>query len=254
MSRIGRLRLLAELPIIAYMYEQERRASAEPSISMKRLQFDKIRKAADELLRHLFAERSAQDRKVQSGHFWELPASIRAPLERATEIEARRLHQEWQNAGHEAPGYDPNFPPVPYPHDTDGLDLHYQSAARLNAALWAVRLIQRAATTVTEEAARKTKRGRGGNKHKGKPAQIILLESLFKLHNDVHRRAPRGVEAPGISESSDGKSIGGSTLRFVETCLAVLSPHAPELGTISKNTIRHRFRDWQSAKSIIEES
>ncbi len=239
-SRIGKLRLLAELPVIAYKYEQEHQASVEPSLSMQQSQFTKIRNAADELLKHIFAEGRIDNRIEQRGHFRELPEAIRVPLERATEDEARTLHQQWRAAGREVPGYDPNFPPLPYPPNTKGQGVHYQSAARLNAAIWAVRLIQRAAATAADDAASKTKPGRGGNRHEGKTAQVILLESLFQLHDDLHHRDPKRIGPPAVNTS--GKIIGGLTLGFVQTCLNVLGRHAPELRDITDNTIRHRFR------------
>jgi hypothetical protein len=247
---------LAELPVIAYKYEQEHQASVEPSLSMQQSQFTKIRNAADELLKHIFAEGRIDNRIVQRGHFRELPEAIRAPLERATEIEARTLHQQWRarkptSAGREEPGYDPNFPPLPYPPNTKGQGVHYQSAARLNAAIWAVRLIQRAAATAADDAASKTKPGRGGNRHEGKTAQVILLESLFQLHDDLHRRDPEHIGRPAVNTSR--KIIGGLTLGFVQACLKVLGRHAPELRSISKHTIRDRFRGWK-AKSIIQKT
>ncbi len=248
-SRIGRHRLLAKLPVIAYKYEQEHQASVEPSLSMQQSQFTKIRNAADALLKHIFAEGRTDNRIVQSGHFWELPEAIRAPLERATEIEARTLHQQWQAAGREEPGYDPNFPPLPYPPNTKGQGVHYQSAARLNAAIWGVRLIQRAAATAADDAASKTKPGRGGNRHGGKTAEVILLESLFQLHDDLHRRDPEHIGRPAVNTSR--KIIGGLTLGFVQACLNVLGRHEPELLTVSEDTIRHRFRSWKTAKSKI---
>lgn len=251
-SRVGRRQLLDELPVIAYTYEQERQASVEPSLSMQRSQFTKIRNAADKLLKHIFAKGHTDDRVVQSGHFRELPEAIRVPLERATEIEARTLHQQWRAAGHEEPGYDPNFPPLPYPPNTKGQGVHYQSAARLNAAIWAVRLIQRAAATAVDAAASKTKPGRGGNLHEGKTAQVILLESLFQIHDDLHRRDPEHIGPPAIN-TSRRKIIGGLTLGFVQACLKVLGQHAPELHDISKHTIRDRFRGWK-AKSKIQKT
>ncbi len=186
-SRIGKRRLLVKLPIIAYRYEQERQALLKPPLSEQRSQFTKVRNAADELLRHLFAEGRAQDRVAQSGHFWELPEALRAPLERATEVEAQALHQQWRTAGRDEPGYDPNFPPLPYPPDTEGQGVHYQSAARLNAAIWGVRLIQRAAAMAADAAASKTRPGRGGKRNKGKSAEFILFESLFQLHDDLYQ-------------------------------------------------------------------
>lgn len=251
-SRIGKRRLLVELPIIAYRYEQERQTSLEPPLSEQQSQFTKIGNAADELLRHLFAEGRAQDHVAQSGHFWELPEAIRAPLERTTEIEARTLHQQWRAAGRDEPGYDPNFPPLPYPPYTEGQGVHYQSAARLDAAIWGVRLIQRAAATAADDAASKTKPGRGGNRHEGKTAQVILLESLFQLHDDLHRRDRAHIKKPAVNTS--GKIIGGRTLGFVQAGLDVLSLHAPELIIISKETIRHRFRSWKKAKSKIQKT
>ena len=251
-SRVGRHQLLAELPVIAYKYEQENRASVDPSLSMQQSQFTNIRNAADELVRHLFAEGRTDIRVVQSGHFRELPEAIRAPLERATEIEARTLHQQWRAAGHEEPGYDPNFPPLPYPPDTEGQGVHYQSAARLNAAVWGIRLIQRAAATAADAAASKTKPGRGGNRHEGKTAEVILLESLFQLHDDLHRRDLKGIGPPAVYTSR--KIIGGLTLGFVQACLNVLGRHAPELRDITDDIIRHRFRSWKKAKSKIQKS
>lgn len=251
-SRVGRHQLLAELPVIAYKYEQENRASVEPSLSMQQSQFTNIRNAADELVRHLFAEGCTDNSVVQSGHFRELPEAIRAPLERATEIEARTLHQQWRAAGHEEPGYDPNFPPLPYPPNTKGQDVHYQSVARLNAAIWGVRLIQRAAATAADDAASKTKPGRGGNRHGGKTAEVILLESLFQLHNDLHHHDPERIGPPAVNTSR--KIIGGLTLGFVQACLNVLGRHAPELLTVSRDTIRHRFRSWKKAKSKIQKT
>ena len=248
-SRVGRHQLLAELPVIAYKYEQERQELLEPPLSEQQSQFTKIQNAAGELLRHLFAEGRAQDHIAQSGHFWKLPEAIRAPLERATEIEARTLHQQWRAAGREEPGYDPNFPPLPYPHDPEGQGVHYQSAARLNAAIWAVRLIQRAAATATDAAASMTNPEKGGDRHKGKTDEVILLESLFQLHDDLHHRDPERIERPAVNTS--GKIIGGRTLGFVQSCLNVLSRHAPELHDVTDNTIRDRFRGWKKAKSKI---
>lgn len=251
-SRVGRHQLLAELPIIAYKYEQERQELLKPPLSEQQPQFTKIQNAAGELLRHLFAEGRAQDHISQSGHFWKLPEAIRAPLERATEIEARTLHQQWRAAGHEEPGYDPNFPPLPYPPNADESGVHYQSAARLNAAIWGVRLIQRAAATAADAVANKTKPGRGGNRHKGKTAEVILLESLFQLHADLHHRDPKGIGPPAVYTSR--KIIGGLTLGFVQACLNVLGRHAPELLAVTKDTIRHRFRSWKKAKSKIQKN
>ena len=251
-SRVGRHQLLAELPVIAYKYEQENRASVEPPLSMQRSQFTKIQNAADELVKHLFAEGCTDNRIVQSGHFRELPEAIRAPLERATEIEARTLHQQWRAAGHEEPGYDPNFPPLPYPPYTEGQGVHYQSAARLDAAIWGVRLIQRAAATATDDAASKTKPGRGGNRHEGKTAEVILFESLFQLHDDLHQRDPERIGPPAVNTSR--KIIGGLTLGFVQACLNVLGRHAPGLLTVSEDIIRHRFRSWKTAKSKIQKT
>ncbi len=61
-SRVSRHQLLAELPVIAYKYEQERQELLEPPLSEQQSQFTKIRNAADELLRHLFAEGRGQQR------------------------------------------------------------------------------------------------------------------------------------------------------------------------------------------------
>lgn len=252
LSRVGKNRLFTELPVIAYRYEQERQALAEPPFSQQRSQFTKIQNAAEELLRHLFAEGRGQDHVAQSGHFWEMPEVIRAPLERATEIEARTLHQQWLAAGREEPGYDPNFPPLPYPPDTEGQGVYYRSATRLNAAIWAVRLIQRAAAMATDAAARKTKPGKGGDRHKGKTAELILLESLFQLHDDLHRSDSERIEPPSVNTASDGKKISGASFRFAVAYLAVLSHHAPELHDVTDDVIRHRFRDWKKAKSKIQ--
>ncbi len=248
-SRASRHQLLADLPIIAYKYEQEHQELLEPPLSKQQSQLTKIQNAAGELLRHLFVEGRAQDHIAQGGHFRELPEAIRAPLERATEIEARTLHQQWRAAGHEEPGYDPNFPPLPYPPNTEGQGVHYQSTARLNAAVWAVRLIQRAAATAADAAASMTKLEKGRDRHKGKTAEVILLESLFQLHDDLHRRDPEHIGRPAVNTSR--KIIGGLTLGFVQACLNVLGRHEPELLTVSEDTIRHRFRSWKTAKSKI---
>ncbi len=251
-SRGGKHQLLAELPVIAYKYEQEHQASVEPPLSMQRSQFTKIRNAADELLRHLFAEGRGQDHVAQSGHFRELPEALRVPLERATEIEAQTLHQQWRAAGREEPGYDPNFPPLPYPPNAEGQGVHYQSAARLNAAIWGIRLIQRAAATAADDADSKTKPGRGGNRNEGKIAEAILLESLFQLHDDLHHRDPKRIGPPAVNaHRKSPQIITGLTLGFVQACLNVLGRHAPELLTVEKQAIRRRFRKWKTAKSKI---
>ena len=90
-SRIDRHWLRAKLSGIGFKYELECQALVVPPFSEQRSQFTKIRNAADELLRHLFAKSHAQDRVVQSGHFWEMPNAIRKPLRRETEIEVRVL-------------------------------------------------------------------------------------------------------------------------------------------------------------------
>ena len=180
-----------------------------------------------------------------------MPEAIRAQLERATEIEARTLHQKWLNAGREEPGYDPNFPPIPYPPDTEGRGVHYQSAIRLNAAIWAVRLIQRAAAAAADAAASKTKTGKGGDRHKGNTAEVILLESLFQLHDDLHRDKFERIKRPSVNTASDRNNISGASFEFAVAYFTVLSRHAPELRDVTDDIIRHRFRGWKEAKSKI---
>ncbi len=267
-SRIDTHWLWTELLGIAYRYELECQALTNPSFSEQRSQFKKIQNAADVLLKHLFDEDHAQGRVVQSGHFWEMPKALLKPLRQATEIEVRVLHQEWREEwsimqGHtrseseegqdeEGPDYDPNFAPLPYPHGIEEQGEKNRINSPLNAAIWAVRLIRRAAATEANAATSHTKPGRGGNRNKKKYHEIVLLESLFQLHHDLHRQDPTHIGPPSISTTSDG-DINGVTLRFTVACLANLGRHAPELCDITDDTIRHRFRDWQ-AKSIIQKT
>ena len=153
------------------------------------------------------------------------------------------MQGEWQDEGPEELDSDPNS-------DTEERGKRF--GVPLNTAILGVLLIRRAAAKAANVASSNTRPGKGGKRNKGKRHEVALIESLFGIHDNLHRQYPAHIKPPGISTASDGKSLTGVTLRFTVACLAILSRHAPELCDISDNIIRHRFRDWQ-AKSRIRE-